>query len=296
LTQYLYKNKKLSLPGIGVFVLDPGAVIPSEHSKESHIPASGIEFTPSTHYQVDDELIEYIKTHTGKMKSLAQADLESFLTLGTELLNIGKPFYLEGIGTLTKGREGKFEFTPGEYSVVKSEEGAPQKKDRPGRIPVQESESTDASSISGGSRKPLIFLIIVAGLALAGWGGYLVYKKNGSGTNQETGSTPDTTAVRTDSTKRLATMDSTSAVQRLMAEQVKPDSATYKYIILQTYNKNHALRRYNQLLSMDQKVKMETTDSTFFKVYFRFPARNKDTVHIKDSLYRFYAHRVTIER
>ena len=35
------------------------------------------------------------------------------------MLNIGKPFYLEGIGTITKNKTGKFDFSPGEYTVIK---------------------------------------------------------------------------------------------------------------------------------------------------------------------------------
>ena len=70
----------------------------------------------------------------------------------------------------------------------------------------------------------------------------------------------------------------------------------YKYVILRTHDKSRALRRYNQLLSYELKVLMETRDSGFFKVYFSFASLSKDTIHIKDSLLRVYAHPVTIER
>jgi hypothetical protein len=71
--------------------------------------------------------------------------------------------------------------------------------------------------------------------------------------------------------------------------------ATYKFIILSTYNKPHALRRYNQLLGFDLKIHLYEKDSTFFKVYFQFPALAKDTTHIKDSLRREYGHEIIIE-
>ena len=35
---------------------------------------------------------------------------------------------------------------------------------------------------------------------------------------------------------------------------------------------------------------------TLFKLYFQFPALAKDTIHIKDSLRREYAHEVQIEQ
>jgi hypothetical protein len=40
---------------------------------------------------------------------------------------------------------------------------------------------------------------------------------------------------------------------------------------------------------------MQTKDSSFFKLYFAFPAVAKDTVHIKDSLNLVYATHTFIE-
>jgi hypothetical protein len=81
LTQFLYKNKKLTLPGIGIFTLDPSAIIPEVHNKEQHETAMGIEFKNANILHPDDELIEFIRLHTGKIKPLAIADLDSYLTL-----------------------------------------------------------------------------------------------------------------------------------------------------------------------------------------------------------------------
>ncbi|HEX4849372.1 MAG TPA: hypothetical protein VFV08_01135, partial [Puia sp.] len=108
LTQFLYQNKKLALPGIGIFTLDPSAELPDGHGKNPHATA-GIEFKPTRISQPDDDLIDFIRSHTGKIKPVAVADLESFLTLGHEMLNIGKPFFLEGIGIITKNKEGGLE-------------------------------------------------------------------------------------------------------------------------------------------------------------------------------------------
>jgi len=55
------------------------------------------------------------------------------------------------------------------------------------------------------------------------------------------------------------------------------------------------MRRYNQLISFELKAHYYHTDSTY-RVYFEFPALNRDTTHIKDSLRREYAHEVKIER
>ncbi|MDP9040886.1 MAG: hypothetical protein M3N30_02825, partial [Bacteroidota bacterium] len=63
-----------------------------------------------------------------------------------------------------------------------------------------------------------------------------------------------------------------------------------------TPNKVYALKRYNQLLGFGLKARLYQKDSAFFKVYFQFPALAKDTIHIKDSLRKEYAHSVRIEQ
>ena len=297
LTQFLYKYKRLALPGIGIFTLDPSVEIPDGNSKHAHSIAHGIEFKNATILQPDNDLIEFIQANTGKIKPVAVADLDSYLTLGAEMLNIGKPFLLEGIGTITRQKGGGFDFSPGEYSVV--EAGPGEKPDKPGkRKSVLEESQFEAQPNS--VRKIMLLVALVLGLGVIGWGGYMMYKKNAPEENKnDIAVVPnDTAKAILDSTKLAAARDSALAAKRAEPAPVlsSKDPSPYKFIILQTYNKERALKRYNQLRSYDLKINMFTKDSTFFKVYFIFPAAAKDTVHIKDSLTREYAHSVIIER
>jgi hypothetical protein len=66
-------------------------------------------------------------------------------------------------------------------------------------------------------------------------------------------------------------------------------------VILQTANKGHALRRYNQLLGYQLNIKMDQKDSSFFKLYFPIAAAPRDTTQIKDSIADVYASKVSIE-
>ena len=296
LTQFLYKNKRLSLPGIGIFTLDPTAVIPEGHGKNTHTTA-GIEFQPASIHEPENDLIEYIRVNTGKIKPVAIADLDSYLALGNELLNIGKPFFLEGIGTITKNKEGGLEFNPGEYSVVKYEEGLHEKTEKSGkRKSVLEEAQFEPQP--NNIRKILLLVAIVGGLSIIGLGGYFFYKKNVNGSNHAeiSNMANDTTAFKKDTTQLIPATDSAKTKAIIPLHASLKDSVMYKFIILETYSKARALRRYNQLLSFDLKIHMHTRDSSFFKLYFSFPALTKDTTHIKDSLYRTYAHAVTIER
>jgi hypothetical protein len=295
LAQFLYQHKRLALPGIGIFTLDPAAEIPDAHSKNTHLDALGIEFKNAVISKPDEDLIAFIQSNTGKIKPVAIADLDSHLTLGAEMLNIGKPFFLEGIGTINRQKGGGFEFSPGEYSVI--EGMGPEKSEKPGkRKSVLEEAHFEPQPNS--NRKIMLLIALVAGLGIIGWGGYMLYKK--SGTDEKKSdvmvAVKDTAkAITADTTKQVK--DSVLDTHTAVVQNILPkDTIAYKYIILQTYNKERALKRYNQLRSFELKINLFTKDSSFFKLYFSFPAASKDTIHIKDSLSREYAHSVTIER
>lgn len=294
LVQFLYKTRRLALPGIGIFTLDKSIVLPQENDQDLLNLPNGVQFQNANVQAADNDLISYITQHTGKIKPLAISDLESYLTLGMEMLNIGKPFYLEGIGTITKGKAGKFDFSPGEYAVIKENQsvgGADHHKHK-----KQETDPSPSAIQSPQNRNLIRGIAIIAALLIVGWGGYQMYQKAAAPelkNDRETNtSLPVDTAVsaKTDSQK-IARTDSTHHLAVNSS-----DSVLYKFIVLPTYNKARALRRYRQLLSLNFKARLDEKDSSFFKVYFQFPALAKDTVKIKDSLKRQYAHEITIEQ
>ena len=154
------------------------------------------------------------------------------------------------------------------------------------------------------NRNMLKVVALIAALVIVGLGGWMMYKKNNSGAS---GNNPDTNSVaKAQQPTANDSLIADSAARRDLSKNSAKDSgqrltvngqpATYKFIILSTYNKAHALRRYKQLVGFDLKAHLYQKDSTFFKVYFQFPALAKDTIQIKDSLRKQYAHDVTIEQ
>jgi hypothetical protein len=325
LSQFLYQNRKMDLPGIGSFTLDAGAVIPQESDRMGQIPASGITFKNANIAVADEALILFIKEHTGKMKSLVSADLDFYLTTGRQLLNIGKMFYLEGIGTLVKNKEGKLDFTPGDYMVARIDDPNAERKSTSFDEAPRQQETG-----SSNSRQMLLLIGLIGGLIVIGWGGYYLYKRNTyvepTAENKATvipepsASRTDTTAAAKagDSSATTATTGKTDTIAGVAAPSTQPtttppatqpttpapvavtpvptgDQSLFRFVILETANKNRALRRYNQLLGYQLNIKLEQKDSAYFKLYFPIPATIRDTTHIKDSLADVYAARVTIE-
>lgn len=284
-SKFLYQNKELRLPGIGVFSIDPSIPFPDAADKNFNEYLQHIRFEQKPVIRPDESFISFIRTETGKIKPLAESDLDSFLSDGKILLNIGKPFHIEGIGYLQKNREGLYEFTPGDIAVHRPENTTHD----------QGTETTRSKSFYTGDvqeqnsvRKILIGAGVIAGIVLIVWGGYYLYNRNASpaaaaDTAVSTGPDMDSAG----STNIL--LDSVKNIINSTAESVNtPATGTYKFVIERTANKARALRRYNQIRENLTDVKMETKDSVVYSLYFLLPAQPSDTTRIKDSLRIWY--------
>ncbi len=113
IVQYLYNNKEVTLQEIGTFTLSKDIVFPAENDKDAYLPENAVQFHYNTRAGQDEGLIDFIVQTTRKIRPLATSDLESYSILGREYLNIGKPFFIEGLGTLQKADFGGYEFFQG---------------------------------------------------------------------------------------------------------------------------------------------------------------------------------------
>lgn len=287
ITQYLYQQKRVSLPGIGTFTTEGTAV----------------KFDNQFDTELSKDLIEFVKTHTGKMYSLAQSDLESYIMLNKQFLNIGKALHVEGIGTLVKTKEGLFDFTAGEMVPDKMEDLTAES-----RKPSAFIDETRYQPESNSRQKWFIALLSILTLVIIIWGGWRLFvNNNGGGTPEKKVQEPVAdTAVITHADSLLPVTD-TLAKKYADSLSVTPPAAVvplatasnsqWKFVIEQTNNKARAIRRYNQLKEIGDKIQLSTTDSVTFKLYFQLPAMVGDTTRMRDSLKRFYgSRRVTVEQ
>jgi hypothetical protein len=285
--KYLYQHKQLNLPGIGVFTIDPSVIIPDVTDKSFPDFVRQIQFTQKNITAPDEDFINFIRTETGKIKPLAESDLDSFLSDGKILLNIGKPFHLEGIGSIQKTRAGLYEFTPGEPLHIKLEGfNTETKEDHPAKKTV----FTEDNAQGTGARKLLIALGVIIGIALVIWGGYSLYNRN---TNGSSTAADETVVVPpSDTARKGIILDSVQKIISSAADSIQRSASSagnYKFVIERTYNKARAIRRFNQIKDNLTDIKMESSpDSTLFKLYFILPATPADTTRIKDSLKIWY--------
>lgn len=298
LSHYLREHKLLRLPGLGILHYSgPQTNIDGEPAMNH----SDIRFEQVAVKAADEGLIDFIKEHTGKIKPLATADLDSYIESGLQLLNIGRPFYMEGIGTLQKNKEGVLEFSAREVSTGKKDEAAGQnasrkttgKNDQDKKRSVFEDEKYNTGSVSS-LQKIVVAALIVGGLAIVVLGGYYLYNQNNTESVLQTVDPApmpqkDSLNILHDSIPKPAP----DTVATNTASYASVDPGSFKFILETTNNKARALKRFNQLKYTS--LKMETLDSAAYKLYFVIPATAKDTTRIKDSLNRYYASKVRIE-
>ena len=308
LAQFLAKHKRLDLPGIGFLTLDDSIVQEPEAGITKPI-AGIISFQQKPTPRESPELVKFIASETGKQKALASSDLESYLELAQQFLNIGKPFMLEGIGSLSRTRDGILEFTPGQLIPEVM-------RDNPARDSQLSQEThPDYKSIlyhtkaTGNWKKPVAFLLVIAGIAFAVWGGYTIYKKTGGKkqdpvvkeqvAGEQVAGGQDAGSREQEAGGSLQGGDTTANVKPdtvVMKPVVTPDvSGTFKYI-LEVSQAKRAMDRFSKLKRFQWPVEMTTNDSLSFTIFMRLPGTASDTTRLLDSLSRLNGKRVYLDR
>lgn len=285
LAQYFYQHKILNLPSIGSFTLDAAVTVPDQNDKNFREFLKYVQFSQQPVAKADDALIDYIRAHTGKIKPLAESDLESYLADGKLLLNIGKPFHIEGIGTLHKNKLAIYEFTPGEPSMERMETVTEQREVErsAGKKKSAFDESYSRIEAHHNRRKGLLVgTLVVIGLAVIVWGGYMLYNNN----DGKELTTPAQQVVA-DTTAR--TIDSASVAASVPAPPaISTPAGSYKFVLETTNKKARALKRHAFLLPLNKDIKLETKDSITYNISVILPATPADTLRLKDSLNAWY--------
>lgn len=304
LCQYLYQNKELVLEGFGVFTMDP-AVNPTE-AKDPPPSYQGITFENNLKIKTPSSLLDFLVERSGKMRSLAQSDLEAFLTTGRELLNIGKPLILNGIGTLTGQVHHQLEFVPGPFIPARLEGRAAEPTFRE-RVATSEDElftADEGGSLDGQRRMVLIIVAALLLLLLAGWGIYhFAFQKKS--TSQDTSAiqpvlSDGAPAARQDTTASSGTAAADSS-GKMSAAAASHSSLSFDLngpvtfrVLIQTFHDSvHAERRYDSLRKWGHQVEMHTRDSTYY-IIMPTSLPLADTTMVRDSLSNFFGRRVYI--
>jgi hypothetical protein len=115
---YLQQYNSLNLVSFGTFTYDSNAQsLTDGDDKNSKIGGVTFHYDPSV--KTDDNFVSFVNKETGKMIPLAIADIDTFVNTGKQLLNISKPFLIEGLGSIVRSSTGTYTFTPGNFEPPK---------------------------------------------------------------------------------------------------------------------------------------------------------------------------------
>ncbi|HLO37642.1 MAG TPA: hypothetical protein VK173_04085 [Lacibacter sp.] len=286
LSQYLYKEKTLTLPGLGRFDLDPTVNI--YDLKEEGWPANTISFTSNRNATVEESLLLFLMQQTGKMKPLAMSDLESYVSNGMQLINIGKPFPIKGIGSINKTKDNQYTFEQGSPALEKIDSiNTDHVRDRT-VLAEGETEIDFSHEERKSSKKPIIILGSIVALVLVGWAVYLAIPKKAKAPEPESTfveqiSPADTTTQRPDTTATV--------VQDSMPPVVTPavvDMGSLKLIIETATTKAKADARIAFHKTRGRELSLNVKDSSTYQLILLVQKSLSDSSKVKDSLRNWY--------
>jgi len=280
LVQHFYNNKEVTLQGMGTFRLSPDFVMPMETDKDAVMPENAISFQYNSRATEDDTLINFIVQQTHKIKPLASADLDSYLALGKQFLNIGKPFRIEGLGLLEKNQLGEYQFSQGNFLNTKSEATPVTSKEKREEADISFASERKASPVN---KKAIWITVAVVGLGMVGAAAwyFLSQKKEPVEKVADLPIKAQDTATIVLADSLIKKQDSTATI----TPPVSPaDGYSFKVVIKNYPSRLLAEKAYNRLSSYGHKLVLYSFDSVTYKVAMPFTRPLADTTIVKDSV------------
>jgi hypothetical protein len=299
IVQYLYSNKKVTLQDVGTFTISSDIHIPVDNEKDTILPENAIEFKYDPKAGVDEGLIEYIVANSRKIKPLATSDLESFISLNKQFLNIGKPLVMEGLGTLHKTQAGDYAFTQAGTSHVMQQDTP---KIVTEKIIEKVSFATPPKEKSTGINKMAIVSILA--VVLLGAIGLLAYyfinksKEASSENNTEVAvAAKDTSAANKTTNADTSTINKTKDTTAPAPVSVinTADTNSFYIVIKEFTDLALAQKRYTVLTNYGNKLVLTTRDSITYKLRMPFKKPLTDTLRVKDSIGIFFQAKTYVE-
>jgi hypothetical protein len=286
LIHYLLKNKQLTLQGIGTFRLEAALPDTADPDKPIIIPENAISFHYDPKVVEDAGLVDFIIEYTGKIKPLASSDLDSYLMLGRQFLNIGNPFILPNLGTLQKTNSGELVFKGGQHAADKidsqrmkiEDEGAEEHEENMFNDYQREHRTQNGKTIL------FVISLLIAGFIVWAIWRYVFNPED----QQEKIQSTEAIIPLTDSSHYTDSLNAALIDSNKIVKKNPSDSFTFKVVVNEYTNRQMALERLAKLKTYGRKVILYTDDSITYKIAEPFMRPLIDSIEVLDSLGRYY--------
>jgi hypothetical protein len=301
---YIYNHKKVSLNLFGTIELDGAIPEPDIVKKERALSVEGLKFTFNPHVATDEEFIKFYAYEKGRILSLSSSDIEAQLGMARQIVNIGNPFEITGVGKIVKMDNGNLTIIPG-YFTIPPESGSGRPTPLRERVQTAALPKGDANKEkSGGIPKINLALILgvagaVAGIALLVWAfikfGLPLFQTDE--VKNEDFAVPAIDTVQSVSPVILSEMDTTVISSNAVVPPTgESELVNWKAYISKTNQKNFAEERLSRYKGYGHNVILESPDSNQFLIYIPIQSAIIDTAKKRDSLARFFAFPVRLEK
>ena len=287
LIHYLLKHKQLPLQGIGTFTFEGAVPESADPNRPIIIPEGAITFKHDAKVQEDPVLVAYITEHTGKIRPLASADLDSYIMLGRQFLNIGNPFIIPNIGTIEKTNSGVLVFKGGTHMAERMEANKGKIEDE-GAEEYEENLFNDYQrETKNNTGKTVLIAIGILIIGLIAWAVWKYAFNSETEPDNVTQATFPTETARPEAipeedTAALPVATNNDVVNR----PVSTDGSTFKLVVNQYNNLPAAQTRYSNLKSFGRNVVLYTNDSITYNIALPFTRPLSDTTRVLDSVQR----------
>lgn len=297
ITRFVYQHKEIALQGIGIIKLEDNVPDQDYLQKHKSLPITGLSFEHKPQVATTPAFIKYYSETRGKILSLAENDVEAFLGMALQFLNIGNPVELKGLGTISKQKDGSFVMAPGYFIPLKEDENNNRFRDR-----VLNEEAGGETNFFGkkepqssNSAKLIIAIAVIVVTAVAGYWLYTTFLKAPADTANTT-TTTDTLNVPQQVVPPPTVAD-TNAVATTTTTAVVDSNAVQKWkaVFREEQEKAKALQVWSNYQRVSTPIQMETADSVSFRFYIVLESSLRDAARKTDSLSRFFARPVKLE-
>jgi hypothetical protein len=278
---YLAQMKNIELQGLGRFTFNGEEAILSQ--EDIVFPEGSLQFEADSRTGLSEDLIRYLMEKSGKVRSLVISDLDSFIQLGIQFLNLGKPFEIPGIGQVKRNGNGKFEFMQGPPLRTKIELREPSNRETTSQENNISFRSEKKKAETFRHKNRVIAISILAVFLIT----YLLIECNRKTT--ETGNKVKLTAREVPAEKAI--LNTTPPSQAIAVDSTNPaiDSSMQLMprgfrIVVKEYNSYSRALAFKRLLERNHEVIVFTGDSIHFKVAIPFDEPVTDTTRIRDSI------------
>lgn len=283
IVQHLYKQKEVTLQGIGTIRLNPDVVLPADTEKDFTMPDNAFGFQYNLKAGEDEALIDHIVQQTRKMKALASSDMESYAMLAKQFLNIGKPLVIEGVGTIQKNQIGNYEFIAGHFVTPKIDDIPKQLREK-----RDESVSFESEAKTDNSRRNVLMVVSLLFIGMAIFAAWYFISNRKPSTPVEPIATEQIPVIQNTVKKDTIAVIKPDSIPSVVAAPLVKDSNSFSIVIKDYSTKDAAEKAYARLSTYGHTLKVVTVDSTHFQLTMPFEKPLTDTTVVRDSLKKFF--------